>query len=136
MSKKKTEQEHIYEFWCEACGDVFEWWLTMSQKRPKRCPSCKKNKLCQSFSTNVICNFLESAKTFGKAAEINAKRVGASNLKEIESADPLFQHREEQKKNVPWWRKGKIEGLKKMDKPLDVTKIKDKQKYIMTGETS
>lgn len=126
--------EHIYEFWCEACGDVFEWWLTMKQKKPKRCPSCKKNKLCQSYTTNVICNFIESANTFGKAAEINAKRVGIENLREMERCDPLYEQRQKQKQ-LPWWRKGNINGLKKMEKPLDVSKIKDKEKYIVTGET-
>ncbi len=130
---KKIEQEILFEYQCEACQEVFDFWLTMSQKRPKKCPSCGKHGLNQLFTTNVICNFIESAKTFGKAAEINAKREGKAGIERMEENDPVKIEQDKQKKNTPWWRSGK-HGTKKRDKPLDISKIKDTQKYIETGE--
>jgi len=36
--------------------------------------------------------------------------------------------------NKPWWRSGEVKGLQKMDKPLDLKKVKDTKKYIEEGK--
>lgn len=35
---------------------------------------------------------------------------------------------------TPFWRDGSIEGVKKLDKPLNVEKVPDVNKYIQTGQ--
>lgn len=131
--KKEEPGDTRYLFECENCKVVIEKWLTMNSYRCKKCPNCGKNKLFQLFTTMGHTMFLESAKTFGKAAEINEKREGKEKMQVMFENDPVGQAKKKQESNIPWWRK-KAEGNKERKKPLDVSKIKDTEKYIITGE--
>jgi hypothetical protein len=62
------------------------------------------------------------AKTVGQQADRNARRMGAARLAELqEQRDPT--------KKRPKWLPGS-------GPPPDIKKIKDKEKYIRTGETT
>jgi hypothetical protein len=89
-----------------------------------------------------------SPTTIGQQAELNAKRLGKEKMEQVKEEmrnrpRPDFTGKlpkgaklNTTKSKTPWWREGKVAGLKKMDKPLDLDKVKDTRKYIDTGESS
>lgn len=95
-------------FTCNACQITFEkWFESLHDDYSKiKCPKCKSKKnIGQEFSTNVICNFIESALSVEHASEINKKRVGKEYLQAIAESDPVIKQRMEQAKpeNKPWY---------------------------------
>jgi len=142
MNKKKkapARQEIRHEYSCNNpdCNAVFEEWLPFGTiKRRKKCPTCKKHTLGTNYSTTVIYYpGIHEAKTVGQCAEINRKRQGKELCEKMVDEDAYYGPRKAGLKQIPWWRSGK-HGTTKSEKPIDLTKIKDTDKYIMTGETN
>lgn len=95
-------------FTCNSCQITFEKWFESLHDdfKKTRCPQCKKKKnIIQEFSTNVVCNFLESANSVEKCSDINKKRLGKEQLQIMAEADPIVKQRIEQAKpeNRPWY---------------------------------
>ncbi len=116
-----------YDGVCDGCGFEVEIEKPMADEFPRKCPSCKKPKFRQNYSAKTFIIQDLTPKTLGQQAERNAK-VEGKEQQQIRS-EKLLGPKGLAKKNAktPWWRK---EG----SKPLDVTKIKDKKKFILTGE--
>ncbi len=88
----------------------------------------------------------DSPTTVGQQAEINARRVGKEQMQLMaeesktrfssftgklpDGASPLKTAPE-----TPWFRDGSVPGLAKLDKPLDVSKLKDVRAYVEKGVT-
>lgn len=66
----------------------------------------------------------------GQQAELNAKKAGKERMQMLAEAGGGGG------KEVPWWRDGSVEGLPRMDKPLNLDGVKDLQKYVEVGEKS
>ena len=116
-----------YEFSCEKCKHSFEIFLSFSDKHPLKCPKCKKGKINQVFDGNtIIC--IKGGNTIGQIGEANWKKHGGK-LKE-----EMAKKKEESESNIPWWRSGKIKGLDKSEKPLNLSKIKNVKNYIEKGD--
>lgn len=140
----------VYEFRCDACEHAYSEFLALTAERPKKCPACgDKKSFGQVFSVpNTIVR--GQPKTIGQAAEENAKRVGKEQMEMMfdpelpQNKKPAGKGRlpkgakrvDTSKAETPWWRDGTVPGVPKLDKPLDVKKIKNVQKYIRTGEAS
>lgn len=90
-------------------------------------------------------------KTVGQQAELNAKRLGKEQVALMEEKYEREKQERRAKRamklaekvggtvdptppGTPWWRSGELPGLEKMDKPLDVSKLKDPTHYVLTGE--
>lgn len=126
MSKLKPGDTR-YEFWCEDCQGVFELYLAFgTADRVKSCVGCKGKHISRNYSTNVVCNFIESAKTVEKASEINLKRIGKEGVQHINESDKIAQARLKQKEYNNYFGN---ENPVKLEK-----EIKDPQKFIDTGE--
>lgn len=85
-------------------------------------------------------------KTFGQAAEENARRVGREQLELMAEEDkarvstfkgklPKGASLNKTQAKTPPWRDGSL-GIPAMDKPLDVAKVKNVKRYIETGVQS
>jgi len=126
-----------YTYACSKCKYQFEDYHLMSEPHPKRCPSCGKNSLGQSFDNhNITAVVYGNPTTIGQAAEENTKRLGKErHEKMIEDDFKARKLRSPKKKpETPWYRNGSIDGTEKLDKPLEVSKIKNVKKFIETGE--
>lgn len=128
----------INEYFCLTCEHRWEIETEFAKppKTPKKCPVCKKKTVGQQFTTFGVVNFLESARNFEHASDINKKRLGKEQLQLMEDADPIISKKKQRAKNLPWWQDGSVEGLPRDEKPLDLSTIKDVKKYIETGEKS
>lgn len=116
-----------YEYTCENCNALTEQFRTFAEGHLEKCPSCKKNKLVQIFSGGII-GYVKGGETIGQISEQNFKREGGK-IKE-----KIAKEKEEADNKLPWWRSGKVKGLEKQDKILNVDKIKNIRKYIDKGE--
>lgn len=137
-----------YNYVCEKCNYRCSKERPIGTPHPKKCPKCKTKYsddgegYHQDYSTlNVISVIMGQPTTIGQQMEMNEKKRGRE-LSEI-----TLRESEKNKKKVgkgrkvdtkkegetPWWRNGVIDDLPKMDKPLDLSKIKDTKKYIETG---
>ena len=95
----------------------------MADEFPTLCPSCGSEGLHQDYSRkNVICRD-GSPKTFGQMSDANRKLMG-KELSAMKDDECLAR---QPKAETPFWRE---EG----SKPLDVSKVKDLDHYIQTGE--
>lgn len=128
----------VYLNRCTNCQHEFESIQKYQDKPLKRCPNCRRHKLERViFTPTVICyGNIDTVTTFGQAAELNAKRMGKEGMSNLEQ-----KTRKKQKLKLPrgaqridsasgggrpWWRDG--------DKPLNLNKVKDPHKYVMTGD--
>lgn len=128
MTKKKVVFDMpTYEYICENCKNSTEEFRTFAQGHLEKCPTCKKNKLIQVFSGGII-SYVKGGETLGQISDQNFKREGGK-IKE-----KIAKEKEEADNKLPWWRSGKIKGLEKQDKILNVDKIKNVRKYIDKGE--
>jgi putative FmdB family regulatory protein len=116
-----------YEFCCDSCNHNFEIFLSFSEKHPEKCPKCKKKKLYQIFDGNIII-CMKGGDTIGQIGEKNWKKSGGKIKEEI------AKKKEEEDSKIPWWRSGKVKGLKKSEKPINLSKVKDVKSYIEKGE--
>ncbi len=116
-----------YEFSCESCSYNFEIKLSFSESHPTKCPKCKKKKLIQIYDGNtIVC--MKGGDTIGHIGESNWKKSGGK-IKE-----KMQKNKEIKESKIPWWRSGKVSGLSKKEKPLNLSKIKNINRYIETGE--
>ncbi len=131
-----------YEYRCDACGKAHEQdcsWANYDRDQLKVCPYCgEKEKFGRVFSAPMVIIHGEPT-TVEQQAEVNAKRVGKYGIEKIkhEAAKkrdflgkiPRGGRKIAEPKEKPWFR----EGLANPHKPLDLSKVKDKTKYIKTG---
>lgn len=116
-----------YNLVCTKCEHAFEHIQPMKDPMLRKCPKCRALALEQDFSQkNVIVND-GVPRTVGQQAEYNAKKAGKQVHEAL--AEQMLSEQTKKKKNTPtpWFRE-------KGSKPLDVSKIKDTTKFIMTGE--
>lgn len=121
----------LYDVICENCSyreEDFE--KSYSIDFPVKCPSCKKKKLIKDYSSpHALPGFhVKEIKEAGQQAELNKKTMG-NELWEKKKDEMLGEHGRKQRETPkPWyWSEGQ-------EKPLDVSKIADTEKFIATGE--
>ncbi len=83
-----------------------------------------------------LCKGEDRITTFGQQSEYNYKKLGKEQAAKMKEEHHTASKKIKPDSEIPWWRDGSIPGTKRLEKPLDVRKIKDTEKYIMTGETS
>lgn len=128
MKKKRVGFDMpTYEYKCENCNNLIEEFRTFAQGHLEKCPACKKNKLFQVFSGGII-SYVKGGETIGHISDANFKREGGK-IKE-----KLAKEKQEADDKLPWWRSGKIKGLEKQEKPLNLDKISNKNDYITKGK--
>jgi putative FmdB family regulatory protein len=109
----------LYEYFCNQCGHQEEVFQKMKDAPLTACPACQRETYQKAIS-------LPS----GKVRECkSAAELGLT----IPSEEQMAQKKAQKEARTPWWRSGKVEGLPKKDKPVDVTKI-DTDHYVQTGE--
>lgn len=136
----------VYQYACEKCGAADDHFQKIADAPIKKCPSCKSPEYARRFSApNAIVRGIDSARTFGQAAEENARRVGREGIEKIRAEDrartSAFKGKLPKGAKVnttspvtPPWRDGSMGDLPKMEKPLDLQKVKSTTKYIETGK--
>jgi putative FmdB family regulatory protein len=141
-----------YQYKCDACDVAYEDDHLMSEPHPTMCPACGEpygERFGQDYANyNQIGIVKGNPTTLGQQAELNAKRLGKEQMQKMVEAEKQRisgwkGHRPKGSSvnttgngETPWFRAGEVPGLKKLDKPLNLKKIKDKKKYIATGETT
>ena len=124
-----------YTFQCDACGHIYEVFLWYSQQHPTDCPSCEASAIRQIFGCGVVGSY--PVTTFGQQAEENARREGRECLQNmIADKKANGPNAGQDPGEIPWYRSGEIEGTTKLEKPLDLTKVKDVQSYICEGKVN
>ena len=116
-----------YQYQCENCLYSFEKEQSFSEEHIKKCPSFKKNNLYQVFSGGLM-NYVKGGETIGHISDANFKREGGK-IKE-----KIAKEKQEADDKLPWWRSGKIKGLEKQEKPINLDKISNKNDYITKGK--
>ena len=136
-----------YEYKCEACAFHFEIERSIHLPLLTQCPECFEEGLSQIFGVPFVYCYGE-ARTVEHVSDRNIKRVGEDYLREraeknrearikkienmkVPDGGSVISPKEAQ---TPWWRKG-IHGTPVSDKPIDLDKIKDTDKFIKTGRT-
>ena len=138
-----------YAYACDACGKPHEEFRFKYDDAPKACPNCSATEPAfhQSFmGSSPVCLVRGSPTTLGQQAEANARRLGSDRMEELhqqekervggftgrlpEGARPITGTGE-----TPPWRDGSY-GNRPMDKPLDLSQVKNVKKYIEKGETT
>ena len=136
-----------YEFICEKCESITELFQGICQPLPIECEKCGSTEpvFYQKFGCGAagLAKGYSSVTTVGQIAELNSKRLGKEQLRKREEHEKAIRKpigrkgvkgtRVEKSEELPWWRSGKVAGLPKMDKPLDLSKIPDKERYIHEG---
>lgn len=122
-----------YAYICETCDSRFEEFRpSISLPHPPHCPSCQEpygQKFTLDWGTCELTTYCHNITTLGQQAELNSKRMGKEQVQmKEEAAKPPVE--------LPWWRSGEVEGCPKMEKPLDLKKVKDVRRYVETGETT
>lgn len=136
-----------YSYRCQKCSFEDSHFQRLADAPIKKCPECRANKYERVFGEpNAIVR--GNPRTFGAAAEENAKRVGKEQL-DIMKSDNDFSTREFTGKLpkgakrvarpkadfIPAWRDGSM-GTPVMKKELNLKKVKNPQAYIETGKTT
>lgn len=136
-----------YCYECEKCGKPHEEICSMKAPQLAECPSCGEPNGEQFHRVFAVGNIYIKGdpKTIGQQAELNAKRLGKEQRQLIaEKARRKSQFTGKLPPGAsinttgtdepPWFRDGSVQGLPKMDKPLNLKKVKNKEKYIQTGD--
>lgn len=112
-----------YEYECDSCNYSFEAFHSMSSKPLKKCPQCQKNTL-QKLISGGAAVIIKGTQTpcFDRTETLEKKKAKREKIarqkKEAKAAE---------KKKPPWWRPRK-------DKKIDMSVLKNPEKYIRTGE--
>ena len=80
---------------------------------------------------NILKSLIWKPYAFNKAliiSDANFKREGGK-IKE-----KIAKEKQEADDKLPWWRSGKIKGLEKQEKPINLDKISNKNDYITKGK--
>jgi len=143
-----------YAYRCDTCNHSFEEYRSMKASHPKKCPECGESyangngKFHQDYgASRVIGVVYGNPTTLGQLAEANNKKLGKEQVQKKQEADkklvrsklklPPGAQRVERPTELPWFRSGVVEGLPKMEDPLDISKFKDdeqKKAYVEKGE--
>ena len=137
----------VYEFVCETCRLNGELEQSITEPLPDTCPDCGENdpeKWHQVYDGNIFIFCKGEPTTVGQQAEINARRVGKEQMAKMIEESKVANHKgkrafkmprggtpttERYEAKRPWWRPDS-------DQPLDVSKIKDKKKFVLEGKTT
>lgn len=120
-----------HKYYCGKCSKFINITLPHYENRPFDicCSVCDEDlKYKGSADARVSsignCGYISAE----RISEQNIKRIGKDAYHQMCLEDPIGKARAEQVKHEkPWWRKN-------MDKPLNLSEIKDTKKYIETGE--
>lgn len=141
-----------YRMICRACERVFELTRPMKDGPPDDCPNCgasEEEGFTQDWQGKCVLGWTygeDHITTVGQQMELNMRRTSpeereaicgtprktASIWNQLPGATPVDTSAVE----APFWRDGSIQGLQKMDKPLDLKQVRDTTKYIETGGTT
>ncbi len=135
----------FYDYHCSLCDHRYEEFRSVTAKPPKQCPRCKKRKGFYQVLGAVIGVHGGEPTTVGQLAERNEKGMSRERHEQLLNegrtdvyTGPIPKGGKvlptKPKAPTPWWRSGEVEGLKKMDKPLDLKKVRDINQYIATGD--
>lgn len=125
----------LYSYVCDDCDYSYEQVRSIHKAHPKKCPNCSsKTGLHQNYQTVSGLGFVKNGPTtIGQQMELNEKTWGRE-LTQVKQDEALKKRNwKTSKKDLPWWRSGKVDGLPREEKPLDLTKVKNVKKYIETG---
>ncbi len=140
----------VYVYACDDCGNRCELVKGMNDPHPKKCPDCGVwyDKGFHQDWGNKNVNGLQKGTPLcvGQQIEKNEKKWGKeltqikieqelASRKNVKGKKELPGKKIEVSNELPWWRSGEVQGLPKMEKPLKLSKVKDTEKYIQTGET-
>lgn len=138
-----------YDYCCDRCGNGHSEFKTMSAPHPAACPSCGEpwgESFRQDFAgVGAVAIVYGNPTTFGQQAEINARREGKERLQMMQEearrrvsrwSGPLPEGARVNTTGTgetPWFRAPGTPGLKPLDKPLDLSAVKDVRRYVETG---
>jgi putative FmdB family regulatory protein len=139
----------LYCYSCQGCGQAVEEIQSYNDQPLRECPHCGFSLLQRVIGLpNTIVRY--SPKTVGQLAEQNTRdlvsQYGRERAQEIlhertygppQEKPSLPGMKRVEKTNeveIPWWRNSDTPGLETLEKPLDVTTVKDPQKYVITGD--
>lgn len=128
------------------CGHKFEEFRWPSEGEPPLCPQCgceNGKGLRQNWMLNRpngLCMGEDHATTFGQQSKYNEKR--RSKCEDGGPRKPRKRNVEgmpgakviEPSTEIPWWRDGSIQGVQKLDRPLDLRNVQNTERYIQTGK--
>lgn len=142
----------LYPYQCMSCGYAFDEIQGMNDDPLETCPACKHvGFLKRLFGVpNAIVH--GSPRCVGQLAEDNTRKLVAKHGKE--RAKEIIHERTYGKAgkqlklpagvipvsrpdsvDIPWFRSGEVEGTgPQLEKPLDITTVKNTEKFIMTGD--
>jgi putative FmdB family regulatory protein len=143
----------LYAMLCRSCNHAFEAWCPIQDGPPTFCPECGTKEgegFSQDWSAscvNYVDRFESGIKTVGQQAEYNARKAGKEKVEAIfaeekasrkspspfENLPGVKSVGKEGKAKLPWWRDGSVPGLPRKDKPVDLRRVPDKEKYIREG---
>lgn len=128
-----------YDYYCENCNEIFEVCRSIKQGKIRKCLLCKKLGGLSILPSVPSLSYVKDTKTVGSWAEKNTKLLGAEQI-HLKEKELKRRRREVVQKRAAQ------HGIRVPDLPedtmvnettsLDLTKIKDVNKYIETGKTS
>lgn len=124
-----------YKYYCNPCSYSIKRCVDFDERLEQFCPKCGI-KMKYLGGTPIAISSVGNCgyKSAEKQSQENIRSLGRDAMTAMENADPIVASRKKQEallnetKNE-WWRK--IPGC---ENPLDLDKIKDKEKFIMTGD--
>jgi putative FmdB family regulatory protein len=141
----------VYPYNCENCDHTFEDIAMMNDAPLVVCPVCRRRRLRRVLCVpNVIVR--GNPKTIGQLAEDNTRSLvaqhGKERAREMIDENTYGQGGKKLKlpkgaavlprpevNEIPWFRTGEVPGTgPRSEVPIDLSKIKDKARYIRTGE--
>ena len=134
MAKKKQGNKQVYrtvayEYYCNKCSAMFKKILDFDDRLHQDCEVCGEKLKYKGGCDISVASHNVDFLSVDTVTKQNMKRIGNEQYQKMQDADPIVKGRrkarEEGKKC--WWRKD--------GKPLDLSKIKNTEKYIQTGET-
>ncbi len=137
-----------YAFGCESCGHSYEHEQSIHAEHPTSCPRCGatgEEVFHQLWGTYKTLGLVKgSPTTVGQQAELNARRAGKEQIQMMaeEAALPKWTGPMPEGARVnttgtgqpPWYRSGEVKGTGRLEKPLDLSKVKDVARYVATGD--
>lgn len=141
----------LFSYVCDDCGLYLEHDKPMLAEHPKKCPECGTkydhgfhqdwagkgvNGLQKGNPTSVGAQIEKNEKKWGKELTQIKIEQELTARKNVKGKKELPGKKIEVSNELPWWRSGEVPGLPKLDKPLKLSKVKDTEKYIQTGETT
>lgn len=132
-----------YAYIC-VCKHAYEEFRSIMSAQPTKCPACGEaygKGFQQDFGKCEVTTWVYgNPKTVGQLAEMNTKRLKEQGGQEMAHdrnwTGPVPEGATvvKEKGETPPWRDGSM-GIPAMDKPLNLDKVKDVTKYVMTGDT-